>query len=66
MLKGGEVEVKPFRLKDFMPGETDSVLPGKVTKRELKILADTLGLVYNEEQIHFTKKLINAYMRKDR
>lgn len=34
----------------------------KITKKELKNLADELGLVYDDSQIVFTKKLLNAYL----
>lgn len=34
----------------------------KITKKELKHLADDLGLVYDDSQIVFAKKLLNAYL----
>lgn len=34
----------------------------KVAKKELKQLADRTGLVYNEAELVFAKKLLNAYL----
>jgi hypothetical protein len=34
----------------------------KVTKRELKILAEELDLTYDDAQIVFAKKLLKAYI----
>ena len=61
MVKADEVEVKPFLLKDFTQAiETHSSMK-KVTKKELKNLAESLGMKYTDEQIGFAKKLITAY-----
>jgi len=66
VVKTDEVEVKPFFLKDFIQDkETDSSMK-KVTKKELKNLAESLGMEYTDEQIGFTKKLIVAYQNASR
>ena len=62
IVKANEVEVKPFSLDDFTQHKVQYSMMNKVTKKELKNLADDLGLVYDEVQIVFTKKLLSAYL----
>lgn len=62
MVKADEVEVKPFILDDFIQHKVQQSMMNKVTKKELKNLADELGLVYDDSQIIFTKKLLSAYL----
>ncbi len=62
MVKADEVEVKPFILDDFIQHKVQQNMMNKVTKKELKNLADELGLVYDDSQIVFTKKLLSAYL----
>ncbi len=64
MVKANEVEVTPFVLQDFIANDTETSASVSVTKKELKLLAKELGLAYDDEHIVFTKKLINAYMKK--
>lgn len=64
MVKPSEVEVTPFVLQDFTANDTETVSSEQVSKKELKALAKELGLAYDDEHIIFTKKLINAYMKK--
>ncbi len=64
MVKSSEVEVTPFVLQDFTANDTEIVASEPVSKKELKSLAKELGLAYDDEHIAFTKKLINAYMKK--
>lgn len=64
VLKADEVEVKPFILDAFIPGQTACSSMKKVTKKELRKLAEELDLAYDEAQIVFAKKLMNAYMEK--
>lgn len=61
MVKANEVEVKPFILKDFTQAKETQSSMKKVTKKELKNLAESLGMKYTDEQIGFAKKLITAY-----
>jgi hypothetical protein len=56
VVKGSNVEVKPFVLEDFTVQ--------KVSKKELKSLAKELGLGYDDESIAFAKKLLNAHLKK--
>lgn len=60
-MKADEVEVRPFLLKDFIQDQEIPCSMKKITKKELKNLAEGLGMEYTDEQIVFTKKLIIAY-----
>lgn len=71
IVKASEIEVKPFFIKDFSQDETLGVsmkksIQKKIKKKELKDLAEHLGLAYNETQIVFAKKLLNAYLGGER
>ena len=57
-----EIEVKPFVLNDFTQNEAPCVSVKKMTKKELKELAESLDLVYDDTHIVFAKKLLNAYL----
>lgn len=57
-----DIEVKPFVLNDFTQNEVSRVSVKKMTKKELKELAESLGLVYDDAHIVFAKKLFNAYL----
>jgi len=59
-----EVDVQPFRLDDFTQDKETHGSMGKVTKKELKTLAESLGLAFSESDIAFSKKLLNAYLAK--
>lgn len=62
VVKANEVEVKPFTLDDFIQHKVEHSMMKKVTKKELKHLADDLGLAYDDAQIVFAKKLLSAYL----
>ena len=62
VVKADEVEVKPFILNDFIQSKVEHSMMNRVTKKELRNLADDLGLAYDDAQIVFTKKLFNAYL----
>jgi hypothetical protein len=62
VVRADVVEVKPFILDDFIQHKVQHSMMNKITKKELKHLADDLGLVYDDSQIIFTKKLLNAYL----
>jgi hypothetical protein len=64
MVKASEVEVKPFVLDDFTQDKETHGSMKKVTKKELRTLADDLGLKYEDLDIVFTKKLMTAYLKK--
>ena len=61
VVKTNEVEIKPFFVEDFTQAKKIHSSMKKVTKKELKDLAESLGMKYTDEQIGFTKKLITAY-----
>ena len=62
VVKVNEVVVKPFVLDDLIQKDLKDDMTKKVTKKELKHLADDLGLAYDDAQIVFAKKLLNAYV----
>jgi len=62
VVKANEVEVKAFILDDFTQHKVEHSMMNKITKKELKNLADDLGLTYDDAQIIFTKKLLSAYL----
>ncbi len=62
IVKANEVEVKPFLLEDFTQHKVKQSMIKRVSKKELKHLADDLGLTCDDAQIVLTKKLFNAYL----
>ena len=62
VIKAHEVEVQPFSLDDFTRDDEKQNMTGNISKKELKQLAEDIGLSYNEAQIMFAKKLLNAYL----
>ena len=64
VVKASEIKVKAFALDDFTQDkETDGTMK-KVSKKELRTLADNLGLIYEDADIIFTKKMMIAYLKK--
>lgn len=57
-----DIEVTPFILSDFTQNKALGVTMRKITKKELKDLAERSGLVYDDAHIVFAKKLLNAYL----
>jgi len=57
-----EVKVKPFIVGDFVKPKAVHRMQNKITKKELKHLADSVGLAYGEAELVFAKKLLNAYL----
>jgi len=64
IVKKSEVEVKPFILDDFTQDKETHGSIKKVTKKELRNLAENLGLKYEDSDIVFTKKIMTAYFKK--
>lgn len=65
MVRSKEVEVKPLDPGAFTEEHT---LPGAVrtlSKKEIREIAEGLGLSYDDTQIAFAKKLLNAYIKKE-
>lgn len=56
-----EVEVRPFYPEEFSQENKIDIGMKKVSKKELKQLAQSLGMKYTDEEIGFAKKLITAY-----
>ena len=63
-VKSNEVEIKTFVMDDFIDTEKNCFDTKKVTRKELKMIADDLGLTYDDKAIIFSKKLINRYLAK--
>ena len=64
VVKSSEVEIKPFIVSDFTQIKEKTDRNEKVSKKELKRLAKEIGLDHNDEQIQFSKKLIENYLAK--
>ena len=73
VVKNSQVKVKPFVLQNFiqpkeMPATMKNMFTKKtskrVSKKELKNLADALGISYDDTQISFSKKLLNEYLKQ--
>ena len=64
MVESSEVEIKPFIVSDFTQIKEKTDRNEKVSKKELKRLAKEIGLDHNDEQIQFSKKLIENYLAK--
>ncbi|WP_041672760.1 hypothetical protein [Sulfurovum sp. NBC37-1] len=65
VVRAEEVEVKPIDLHLFTVQGVEKKLCKRVSKKELKEIAENLGLSYDDIQISFAKKLMNAYMEKE-
>ena len=63
MLKAGEVEVRPFTLINFSQVKAEDKQIRGISKKELKSLAQKIGLAYDDKQINFAKKLMIAYFK---
>ena len=66
VLKGLNIEVKPFLWEDYASKKQKPNKVQKVSKKEIKSLAKELGLDVNDKKIAFAKKLLNAYIKKNR
>jgi hypothetical protein len=64
VVKAKEVEIKSFNVSDFTQSRESLQQREKVSKKELKKLAKESGLEYNDREIFFSKKLIEAYLAK--
>jgi len=65
VVRAEEVEVKPIDLHLFTVQSVEQKMCKRVSKKELKEIAEHMGLSYNDSQISFAKKLMNAYMEKE-
>jgi len=64
VVKSSEVKIEKFNLDDFIQDKESRATIMTITKKELRKLADSLGLEYAEKDIAFSKKLLNAYLAK--
>jgi len=64
VVKSCEVEVKPFVLSDFTHPENTRNSQKEISKKALKRLAKKAGLTHTDDQIHFAKKIIAAYLEQ--
>ncbi len=69
VVKSSEVEIRPFNLQHFiqpkeMPATIKYKSMRKVSKKELKNIANALGLHYEDSQISFSKKVLNEYLKQ--
>ena len=70
VVKSSEVEVKPFLLEKFrITNEKKAKLKKEilheVSKKELKHLAQELGIAYDKKTLTIAKKLLNAHIKKN-
>jgi len=66
VVKSSEVEIKPFILDHFIQDKEPYATMNKVSKKELKELAEELGLHADESHLTFAKKLFNAYIKRNK
>ena len=64
VVSNSKVEVKPFVLEDFTVQKKMQSTLQPISKKELKSLAKELGLDFDAQSIDFSKKLINAYIKR--
>ena len=66
VVKASEVKLTPFVVDDFIQVEQVCSSAVRITKKSLKRLAEDLGLEHNDKQIGFTKKLMTAYLERQK
>jgi len=64
VVQAGEVKIEPLDLPHFILSHTPKRTSQKITKKKIKAVAEQLGLSYNEREIVFAKKIINAYIQQ--
>ena len=65
VVRAKEVEVKPLDLRRYTLEHIKSKTLKSVAKKELKEMAEAMGLAYDDDKISFAKKLMNAYIKKE-
>jgi hypothetical protein len=60
-----EVEVRSFDPALFTPFRSGKYGMETVTKKKIREIAEQLELSYNEAQVSFAKKVVNAYIKKE-
>ena len=64
VVKNTEVTIEKFNLDDFIENKESHATIKNITKKELRKIADSLGLDYKEQDIAFCKKILHAYLLK--
>ncbi len=62
--KAGTYKSKPLKLEKFMAREPGCQGVEKITKKEIKAIAQRLKLPFDEANVRFAKAVINAYLTK--
>ena len=66
VVKSSEVEIKPFIVDDFISLKESPIPMKQVSKNELKALSVELGLSTDKSHLLFAKKILNAYIKRNR
>ncbi len=62
--KAGTYKSKPLKLEKFMVGEQGCQSVEKISKKEIRAIAQRLKLPFDEANVRFAKAVINAYLTK--
>ena len=66
VVRSDQVKIEPFVWKRYLCDCANyheaKVEKNEVSKKKLKAMADEIGLMYDEEMLRFSKKLINYYL----
>jgi len=62
VVSADSIAIRPFVLTTVSQDEVWDATMKKISKKELKDLAEQLGLEYDDRHIVFAKKLLNAYL----
>ena len=62
--KAGTYKAKPLKLEKFMAGEQGCQDVEKISKKEIRAIAQRLKLPFDEANVRFAKAVINAYLTK--
>jgi len=60
ILDAKDLDIEPFSLDKVMHTKTSC----NVSKKEIKELADELGIEYDSTHIAFAKKILNVYLKR--
>jgi hypothetical protein len=64
ILKAGSIKVRPLTTEDFMMPDVKPARMEKVTKKQIREMAEEMGLAYDEEKILFARKILTHWMKK--
>ncbi|MDQ1326191.1 MAG: hypothetical protein QG564_1316 [Campylobacterota bacterium] len=64
VVKAQEVKIKPFVMGDFYQKKPLVSFEPNVKKKDLRKIAQKLGLAHKEEGIELAKKLLAAYIKQ--